>query len=134
MTIVEYSPDGRQGGVHGINNPAWEDVEKAVRQMDNFCYPIVILSCKDLKDNETGFDDENSFNIIGGDGRIALFYFMAEWEYTNNDGGEEEVRLWDSDQGYYCREKNILYDVEHALRIIKAYYETGSYETLNSVE
>lgn len=25
--------------------------------------------------------DENSFNIIGGDGQFAIFHQMGEWEY-----------------------------------------------------
>lgn len=59
---------------------------------------------------------------------------MGEWQYENPQGGEEEVRLWDSDQGYYCREKNILTDVSKVLRIVKAFYESGSYDHLASIQ
>ena len=36
----------------------------------------------------------------------------------------------DSDQGYFCKGKNVLTDVEKVLRITKVFYETGSYEAL----
>ena len=58
---------------------------------------------------------------------------MGEWQYAEPGGSEKEVRLWDSDQGYFCREKNVLGDVEKVLRIVKKFYETGSYDDLDSV-
>jgi hypothetical protein len=59
---------------------------------------------------------------------------MGDWQYEDPVGGDDEVRLWDSDQGYFCREKNVLRDVEKVLRIAKAYYDTGSYDGLEGVE
>ena len=58
---------------------------------------------------------------------------MGEWQYAEPGGSEREVRLWDSDQGYFCCEKNVLRDVEKVLRIVKKFYETGSYDDLDSV-
>jgi hypothetical protein len=97
--------------------------------MDNYCYPIVQLNTED--------DDENPalFNICGGSGRWALFHMMGDWQYedpTNID--ESEVRLWDSDQGYYCKAKNILTDIEKVLRVVRAYYHSGSYRGLDDVQ
>ncbi len=48
-------------------------------------------------------------------------------------GSEREVRLWESDQGYFCREKNVLLDIEKALRIVKTFFETASYGGLDAV-
>jgi hypothetical protein len=59
---------------------------------------------------------------------------MGDWQYENAGGGEGEVRLWESDQGYDCREKNVLTDVAKVLRITKAFYETGSYDKLDTVQ
>lgn len=95
--------------------------------MDNYCYPIVQLN---TTDNEY---DESIFNICGGSGRWALFHIMGMWQYEQPGGSEEEVRLWDSDQGYYCREKNLLTDIAKVLRIAKFFYETGSYVDLDHV-
>ena len=45
----------------------------------------------------------------------------------------DSTRLWDSDQGYFCKEKNVLTDVEKVLRIAKAFYDSGSYAGLGAV-
>ena len=106
MTVIRYYRDGRRWDSNNLVRPAWPDVVAAVHRMDNFCFPIVQLNTTD--------DDENEgiFNIIGGAGRWALFQMMGEWKYADPAGGDDEVRLWESDQGYFCKAKNILTDVE----------------------
>jgi len=94
--------------------------------MDNYCFPIVELNTGESDENE------NLFNICGGAGQWALFQIMGDWQYEDPAGGEGEIRLWDSDQGYYCKEKNVLTDIEKVLRITKGYYDTGTYEGLSS--
>src|SRR5690242_6720796 len=118
ISIVRYYRDGRHWDLEQIDSPSWTDVESAVRRMDNYCFPIVQLN---TTDNE---EDENIFNVVGGDGRWALFHMMGAWHYAEPGGSEEETRLWESDQGYYCLEKNILRDVEKVLRIVKTYVFT----------
>lgn len=128
LKIIRYYRDKRPWDSIEIKHPAWKEVENAIRQMDNYYFPIVQLN---LTDNE---EDETIFNIIGGDGKFALFHMMGEWQYEDPDGGSEEVMLWESDQGYFCEAKNILTDIEKALRITKVFYETGSYNGLDNVE
>jgi hypothetical protein len=128
FTVIRYYRDGRHWDTEEINSPSWFDVESAIRRMDNYCYPIVQLNTTDNDENE------NIFNICGGGGRWALFHMMGAWQYQEPGGGEEEVRLWESDQGYYCREKNILTDIAKVLRLVKAFYETGSYDDLDTVQ
>lgn len=128
MTVIRYYRDGRPWDSQQIDSPPWADVEAAVRRMDNFCFPWVMLNTTD--DDE----DEDVFNVMGGSGRWALFQIMGDWQYEDPAGGEAEVRLWDSDQGYFCKEKNVLTDVEKVLRITRAYYDTGSYDALDAVE
>jgi hypothetical protein len=128
MTVVQYFHDHSPWISRKILAPTWLMVETAIRQMDNDCFPIVQL-------NHTEFDDDdNIFNLIGGDGQFALFQMTGPWQYDNPKGGDMEVRLWKSDQGYFCKQRNILYDVEKVLRITKQFYETGSYENLNEIE
>jgi hypothetical protein len=128
MTVIRYYRDGRHWDTEQVVMPAWSDVEAAIRKMDNYCFPIVQLN---TTDNEQA---ENIFNICGGSGRWALFHMMGDWQHEEPGGGEGEVQLWDSDQGYYCREKNILTDIERVLRITKAFYDTGSYSSLDAVQ
>ena len=72
---------------------------------------------------------------VGGAGRWALLQIMGDWQYedpTSND--DREVWLWESDQGYACRGKNVLTDVEKVLRIVRKFYESGSYAGLDAVD
>src|SRR5690349_4259543 len=117
LEIIRYYRDPRPWVAGRIEFPAWADVEAAIRRMDNYCFPWVNLNTTD--------DDfcEHIFNVMGGDGRWALFHMMGDWQYEDPAGSDAEAQLWDSDQGYYCREKNILTDVEKVLRITKAYYD-----------
>ena len=89
-----------------------------------------------LKSRRTSFKQEDSycFNVIGGSGRYAIFHLLGEWQYDDPNGSDTEVRLWDSDQGYFCRERNVLTDIQKVLRIAKAFYDTGSYRGLDDVE
>jgi hypothetical protein len=127
LTAIRYYLDGRHWDTEEVRHPSWTDVDRAIRRMDNYCFPIVQLNTTD------NVEDENIFNVCGGDGRWSLFHTMGNWQYEDAGGSEEEVRLWDSDQGYYCCQKNLLTDVAKVLRITKAFFETGSYELLDSV-
>jgi len=127
MTVIRYYRDQRPWDSVVSRSPLWSDVEASIRRMDNFCFPIVQLNTAESEESE------NIYAIFGGDGRWALAQMMGDWQYELPGGGEGEVRLWESDQGYYCREKNILTDVEMVLRITKEFYDTGSYENLNQV-
>lgn len=76
MTVVRYYRDNRPSDSERVNSPSWQDVEAAIRKMDNYCFPIVQLNC-------TGNDDdENVYNVIGGDGRFAIFQMMGDWQYV----------------------------------------------------
>ena len=128
MTVLRYYRDGRPWEAEKILSPTWPEVERAIRRMDNDCFPIVDLNT--VESDEA----EDIFNICGGAGRWALFQMMGEWQYEDPTGGEANVRLWESDQGYFCREKNILTDVEKVLRIVRQFFETGSYDDLDRVK
>lgn len=127
MGVVRYYRDGRPWDSEDVLSPNWANVEGAVRRMDNYCFPIVTLHTNGDE------DDDTYLNIIGGDGRWAMFHVMGEWQYEDPAGSEEEVRLWESDQGYFCKAKNVLVDVEEVLRLAKAFYDSGSYEKLGEV-
>ncbi len=94
--------------------------------MDDKEYPVVQLSWKDV---DTCFDDEASFNIIGGAvSGFALFEFLGAWKFDDPNGGDEDIRLWHSDQGYFCKRRNVIVDIPTVLQLTQIYFETGSYE------
>jgi hypothetical protein len=125
MTIIRYFKDNRPWISEDIVSPSWEQIEAAIRKMDNYCFPIVQL-------NPTEYDDcEEIFNVMGGNGRWAVFHMMGEWQYEDKNGSNDEVRLWESDQGYYCKGRNIIKDIEKVLKIAKLFYETACYDNLD---
>ena len=127
MTVANYHPDGRSAGRATVAPPLWPEVEAAVRRMDGFRYPIVELSCTDHDEDDTGL------NVVGGDGGFALFEFSPGWQYHDPTGGDDEIQVWRSDQGYRCPARNVVTDVEKVLRIVRAYYDSGSYDHLDAV-
>ena len=133
LSYLEYFKDKDFPLEHEESKPSWETVESAIRQMDNVLFPIVALSCFDLSNQPEGFEDENSLNIIGGNGKYAITHRYGEWQYEKKNGETQEVRLWESDQGYFCKEKNILVDIEEVLKFVKKYFETGDYSQLSAL-
>jgi len=86
VSVIRYYRDRPGWDGEQIQDPTWDDVEAAIRRMDNYCFPIVQL-------NPTEFEDsEEIFNVIGGDGRWALM--SSDWQYEDPAGSDEEVRLW----------------------------------------
>lgn len=130
LTIVHYPPHQQWRCVE-VRVPAWEVVSSAIQRMDDNECPIVLLSWKDVA---SGFDDEESFNLIGGGSSgFALFEQVPGWMFEDPLGGDEDVRLWQSDQGYFCKRKNVLADVNIVLKLARVYFDTGSYEEVRSV-
>ena len=124
LTVIEYFRDNRPWKAHHSRNPSWNEVEVAIRRMENYCFPIVQLNLTEFE------DDENIFNVIGGAGKYALFHMTGEWQYSDPGGTDDPVHLWESDQGYDCLSRNVLVDVERVLSLTKVFFETGSYEAI----
>lgn len=73
------------------------------------------------------------FNLIGRAGRWTLLQMMGEWQYFDQAGGDEFVRLWTSDQGYECIQQHVCTDTGKTLRIVRRFHDTGSYADLDLV-
>jgi hypothetical protein len=127
LTIVHYPPRQPWRCVE-VRSPKWEEVSAAIRKMDDDEYPIVQLSWKNV---DSCFSDEESFNVIGGGASgFALFEMIPGWKFDNPDGSDEDVRLWQSDQGYFCKRRNIIVDIDEILKLTRVYFETGSYDAV----
>ena len=93
--------------------------------MDDDKRPIRQLSWAEVA---TGFDDERSFNIVGGAAvGLALFEHVPGWMFEDPNGGSEEVRPWRGNQGFFCERKNVVTDMATVLRLTEAYFLTGDY-------
>jgi len=120
LGVIHYPP-GQHWTKAEILSPSWHDVAAAIQRMDDNEYPIVELGWEEFE------DDETIFNIVGGvEAGFALFELVPGWQFEIPHGSEDRVRLWQSDQGYFCQRKNIA-DLDTALRLAKVYFETGSY-------
>lgn len=128
LTIVHYPPREPYRCVE-VPSPDWEAVSAAIRQMDDNEYPIVQLSWEDV---ESCFDDESSFNIIGGGNAGFAIFEMNGWRFEEPNGGDEDVRLWQSDQGYFCKRRNVMADIDVVLKLARVYFVTGSYDQVRS--
>jgi hypothetical protein len=124
LTIIHYPPRQPHRCVE-VRSPAWQDISAAIRQMDDNQYPAILLSWDEV---DTCFDDESSLNIFGGIARGFALNEMNGWRLEDPNGSDEEVRLWQSDQGYFCQRKNIINEIDVVLNLAKVYFETGSYD------
>ncbi|MFK2873488.1 casein kinase II subunit beta family protein [Dyella lipolytica] len=124
LTIVHYPPQEPYRCVE-IRSPGWEDVSAAIQRMDDNEYPVVQLSWEDV---DTCFEDEASFNIVGGTASGFALSEMNGWRLDDPNGSDEGVRLWQSDQGYFCKRRNIIAEIDVVLKLTKIYFETGSYD------
>ncbi|HNH10332.1 MAG TPA: hypothetical protein PK683_17665 [Leptospiraceae bacterium] len=127
MTVIQYYRDGRPNTSKEFKNPSWDLVEKSIKQMDNYCFPIVWLHPSEDP------DDEKTLDIIGGNGRWAVLHHMGDWQHSDGSGDETEARLWESDQGYECQEQNVIKDIETVLKYVRVFYDTASYAKLKQV-
>lgn len=132
LAIIRYYRDRPGWDCELVPDPDWPSVDAALRRMDDFCFPIVLLSLLRCESGDEAFEDEDAFNVVGGSGRFALFQMTGPWKYIDPRGSRARARLWMSDQGYFCEEREVLTDVDLVLRIVRTYFETGGYESLPS--
>ena len=67
--------------------------------------------------------------INGGNGvyhaQICLDY---NWhQYFDVSKSASEIKVWTSDQGFACPEYNLIFDDGLILKIVKHYYDYGTY-------
>ena len=108
-----------------VDLPSWSQVQAAIRRMENFCFPIVTLA----------FDssEKDGLVFVGGPRRFAITRVDGSWMFERAGGTDREVRLWASDQGYYCRDRNIASSKRTVLAIAKALYDTGDFGAVAEV-
>ena len=131
LVALRYYRDARPWDAELISSPTWPEVERTLRRMDDECFPVVVLSTLNCATDEEAFEDDDSFHVIGGNGRYALFQCTGPWQYDCPQGSDAEVRLWQSDQGYFCAERNIA-PLPLALHLTEVFYRTGSFAAVES--
>ena len=132
LISICYSPDRRTSDAEIVASPSWNAIREAISRMDDDGFPIVVLSTQECTSTDEAFEDDDSLHLIGGNERFALFQCSGPWRYRNPKGSDAEVRLWQSDQGYFCTEANLA-NLDLALHIAKAFYETANFDVAESV-
>jgi hypothetical protein len=110
---------------HRVPRPTWERIEAAVRELDRFRHPYVILRLR-----EDVMDDEQ-LEIMGGEGRFwvaASIKGYTQRRLTNPSGGTEEIDVWTSDQGFADEERFISYDIDEVLRVTRHFAEHADFD------
>src|SRR4051794_7639485 len=108
-----------------VDHPSCAQVQAAIRRMEYYCHPIVTIAT-DAEEQHAPFGRQWSAPVRRG----RSYRDMA---FARSDGFDREVRLWASDQGYYCRERNIIRSRRKVLDLARAFFETGDFAKVAEV-
>jgi hypothetical protein len=126
LDVFVYERDGWTWHQESYFNPAWEEVETAIRRLDKFCYPWVFLRLDEGQDTA-----EDRFEIMGGPGAYWLagsFKGYFQRRYVNPSGGSKEVAVWTSDQGFADEERHICKEIEIVLRAARYFADHADFD------
>ena len=122
MSVIRYYRDRSGWDEEQIIDPEFGQIETAIRRMDNLCFPVVDLNPSEYE------DDTGILHIVGGDGRFAVA--SLGWRFEDPLGANAEVALWESDQGYFTKQKNVLTDIHDVLALARVFAQTSSHAAL----
>lgn len=130
LDCVVYGPTGWGWKSQKTSNPAWGDVEHAIRRLDGFEYPHVMLWATEDESRHT-YDEGELFEILGGKGTYWLAgtfdgYSQRQLEYPEQ--GDAEVEVWTSDQGFAAARRHLCFEIEVAIHAARYYYDYGGFD------
>ena len=131
LDVVEYPPDGSRRIASRLPLPTWSQIEAAIRRLDRFCFPFLFLWPTEDENKHFVDGDCEVFEVMGGEGVYWLAgssdgYFQRR--FVNPDGGDEDVMVWTSDQGFGDAERHICRDIEVAVQSARYYAKTGGFD------
>jgi hypothetical protein len=125
--LFRYDDAGCKCVKSHLIEPIWEDVERAVRQLNKFQFPFVWF----FRSADAAGDQIPDFEIMGGDGDYAL---AATDEYGVHRRAKfpthshRQIGIWISDQGCEMEEKFVCHDINFVLQVLRRYAESGQIE------
>jgi hypothetical protein len=127
LETMPYSHAGLPLDPAVIPDPTWEQVEDSIRRQDGYTHPLTRVRLDPHQ-------DEPALDILGGNGRFVLWELGGGWQYHDPSAtGDEELPVWTSDQGYRALPCDICCDIERVVRIARRFFDTGSFESLDSI-
>jgi hypothetical protein len=125
LEYVTYESDGWTWRSDEVLDPPWEEVEAALRRLDRFGYPFLFLRLRpDVPDDER-------LEVMGGAGAYWVagsFGGYFQRRMVNPKGGDEEVRVWTSDQGFADQGQFVCEDIEIVVRVARYFAEHGDFD------
>jgi hypothetical protein len=114
-----------------ITLPGWEDIESAIRALDQFSLPIVSLALRE--ETSDRLEDNIQMTVVGGNGVYMIECMPGDGQFhlvTDPTKGDEEVEVWLSDQGCQTEECNVCRDVADVLKIVRHFTESGAMDLI----
>ena len=124
LAIALYESNGHQRRMEKIRYPRWLDIEASIRRLDQYQLPFIWL----LNSVDATEDASPDFNVIGGKGLYA-FDCRAEgreYRHCNPLGGDQEITIWRSDQGWDCAEKYVCTTLDIVLQAAEYFCAHGT--------
>jgi hypothetical protein len=113
-----------------VDNPSWDKIEAAIKNLDRFYRPFIQLG---LYDDFQKCLDDGMIEVMGGGG-VYWIAITAQgyWQRRLHDPakGTHYVEVWTSDQGFEDEEQYVCYDLDTVLRVIKLFAETATFDPL----
>lgn len=131
LDCPQYPPDANFPCTEQrIQFPTWTQVETAICELDKHSRPFIVLA--PVADESERFDGESEFfEVLGGQGDYWVAGSMnGYWQRraVNPSGGETEIVLWTSDQGFSSPSRYVLHDLGAVLHAAKYYYEHNGFD------
>jgi hypothetical protein len=114
-----------------VARPTWTQIEEAIRRLDKFHYPFLHLWPTLDESQHELVEDREWFTVIGGNGEYWFAATIAgRWEshYLNGAGGEQQVHLWTSDQGFMAADREVCRELNVVLQAARYYADHGGYD------
>jgi Immunity protein Imm1 len=130
LRVTIYDDDGWTWRTEEIQEPTWADIEAAIRRLDRFHYPFVMLyrSTVAKLDITLEFSDAPDFDVVGGEGEFAMEATTDSscHRYYDQSRGDELIEIWRSDQGVSFEKKYCCPSLDSVLKATRYFCEHGA--------
>jgi hypothetical protein len=128
LDVIEYTDGGRCWHAKSTSRPSWSLIEGAIRRLDKFSFPFLFLC---LDEDARGTDHDDRLEIMGGDGDFwvaGTFDGYFQRRFVNPGGGDNEIAVWTSDQGFGDEDRYICHDVEVVVRVARYFFDHRDFD------
>jgi len=126
LDVIVYTDDGRSWHTEATVRPSWSLIEQCIRRLNKFAYPFLFLCL-----SETQEDEDERLEIMGGEGDYwvaGTFDGYFQRRFVNPDGGDDEIAVWTSDQGFGDAARYICHDVDVVVRVARYFFDHREFD------